>query len=138
MTFPPDLPASFAERAAAAGLRAEDVDEHFILGTGHGGQRRNKRSTTVQLVHHPSGTEIRARSEREQHQNRVDAWERLLAVLEEKQRKTLQEKTRADRAKRVQKKRRSPGGQAAVLEEKRFRGDLKRGRSPMRGFSAAR
>ncbi len=130
MTFPSDLPPLFAQRAKAVHLRPEDVSEHFILGSGHGGQRRNKRSTAVQLVHHPSGTAVRCFHKRDQHQNRLDAWMILLEKLEE--RKFDIEKAFAHReyVEVAQKRPRSRKGKEKMLGEKRQRGEMKRNRRP--------
>lgn len=130
MAFPSELPGSFVLRAAAAGLRAEDVSENFILGSGHGGQRRNKRSTTVQLVHHPTGFEVRCHRKRMQHQNRMDAWMILLERLEDWKKGVEQEFARQEHAEWQQKRKRSAFTRKAMLEEKRQRGELKRVRRP--------
>lgn len=125
MAFPDDLGATFTARAAAVGLRAEDVSENFILGSGHGGQNRNKRSTAVQLVHHPSGIEVRCFHKRMQHQNRMDAWERLLMLLEERHHEADQKEAHDAYVKRVQKRRRPRAVKERMLEAKRQRGELK-------------
>ena len=132
MPFPPDLPPSFAARAAAANLRLEDVSEHFILGSGHGGQRRNKRSTAVQLVHHPSGTAIRCFHKRDQHQNRVDAWMQLLEKLEDWKQGVEQEFKREEHAERQRTKGRSKALKREIVKVKKQRGEIKRIRRSIR------
>ena len=126
MSFLPELGPHYEQRAAAVGLRHEDVEEHFILGSGHGGQNRNKRSTCVQLIHHLSGIEIRCFHKREQHQNRMDAWEHLLILLEERQRKSQQAEAHEKFTERAQKRRRSWSGQKKVMREKKKRGEIKK------------
>ena len=128
MSFLPELGPHYPERAAAVGLRHEDVEEHFILGSGHGGQNRNKRSTCVQLIHHVSGIEIRCFHKRHQHQNRMDAWEHLLLILEERHRKAQQQEAHEEYVERAQTRGRSKAGKRRVLEEKRVRGEVKRSR----------
>ena len=126
MTFPPDLPADFASRAAIVNLHPEDVAEHFILGSGHGGQRRNKRSTAVQLVHHPSGIAVRCFHKREQHQNRFAAWMQLLERLEDWKKGVEQELKREEHAERQQKRKRSEPLKREILRGKKQRGEIKR------------
>lgn len=131
MHFPAELPESFLSRAAAVGLHAEDVSEHFILGSGHGGQRRNKRSTAVQLVHHPSGTAIRCFHKRDQHQNRLDAWMFLLEKLEDWKKGVEQELKRQEHAERQQKRGRSTPLKREIVREKKQRGEIKKTRKPL-------
>lgn len=128
MTFPPDLPAHFPERAAAVNLRPEDVSEHFILGSGHGGQNRNKRSTAVQLVHHPSGTEVRCFHRRGQHQNRLAAWEQLLEHLEQWKKGVQDALNREEHAERQRTKGRAGTTKRKMVDEKKKRGKVKEAR----------
>ncbi len=58
------------ERMAEVGLREEDVDERFIRSSGCGGQHVNKNSTCVQLIHKPTGIEVKCMQERSQSVNR--------------------------------------------------------------------
>jgi protein subunit release factor B len=132
MPFPPDLPESYAARAAAVNLRAEDVDEHFILGSGHGGQNRNKRSTAVQLVHHPSGMEVRCFHRRHQLQNRIGAWMQLLEHLEDWKQGVEQELKREEHVERVQKKGRSAFAKKVMVKQKKQRGEIKEMRKRIR------
>lgn len=131
MSFLPELGSHYPERAAAVGLRHEDVVEKFILGSGHGGQNRNKRSTAVQLIHHLSGIEIRSFHKRMQHQNRMDAWEHLLLLLEERQRKTQQAAMHEKFTLRAQRRRRTRGGQHKVLQAKKVRAETKKNRQQL-------
>lgn len=125
MPFPPELPPESLKKALELGLRAEDVSENFIRGTGHGGQKVNKTESTAQLVHHPSGIVVRSQRFREQHLNRLDAWKLLILKLEErvkgKESKLQQEIYKI----RKQKARRSRKAKERVLREKRNRSELK-------------
>ena len=80
---------ALAGRLAALGVRVADCDERFILGSGPGGQKVNKTSSTVQLRHRPSGVEVRMQRERSQTRNRELAWAELASRLEEKKRAEL-------------------------------------------------
>jgi len=73
-------------RLAALGVKISDVDERFILGSGHGGQKLQKTSSCVWLRHRPTGVETRCQRERSQSANRELAWTELCAKLEEQQR----------------------------------------------------
>ena len=132
MHFPPDLSQDFLTRATVVGLHADDVTENFILGSGHGGQNRNKRSTAVQLSHHPTGTVIRCFHRRKQHENRVDAWMLLLTHLEDRRRAIETALAREGYREKAQKRGRTKKGQKKVLEEKKLWGEMKRVRRPLR------
>jgi protein subunit release factor B len=58
-------------------VSASDVEERFIRGSGPGGQKINKTSSTVRLRHGPSGIEVRCQAERSQAANRERAWHEL-------------------------------------------------------------
>ena len=69
MSFPVELAPPLLALALELGLRPEDVDEQFTRGTGKGGQKMNKTSSTVQLLHRPTGIEVRMQQHREQSRN---------------------------------------------------------------------
>jgi len=58
------------ERMAEVGVREEDIDERFVRSSGSGGQHVNKSSTCVQLIHKPTGLEVKCMQERSQSVNR--------------------------------------------------------------------
>jgi protein subunit release factor B len=76
----------FENRLAVLGTSAADVDERFVLGSGRGGQKIQKTSSSVWLRHRPTGVEVRCQRERSQSINRLLAWGELCAKLEERQR----------------------------------------------------
>jgi peptide chain release factor len=76
------LPTQIHARMAALGLSPADVEERFVRGTGPGGQKINKTSSTVWLRHIPTGTEVRCQRERFQSANRELAWAELCTKLE--------------------------------------------------------
>ncbi len=131
MPFPSDLPPALAALAAELGLRPEDVEEHFIRGGGHGGQKINKTASMAQLTHRPSGIVIRMRRHREQSKNRLSAWKLLILKLEER---AKGEESRLGREKfrlRKQKARRSRKAKEKVLREKHRHSEIKEGRKPV-------
>ena len=58
-----------------------DIDEKFVKGGGHGGQKINKSSNTVQLRHMPSGIVVKYQQHRELSMNRILALRELLYKL---------------------------------------------------------
>src|SRR3954469_1751323 len=81
------LPSQIFEKLKALGVNPADVEERFVRGSGAGGQKINKTSSTVWLRHGSTGTEVRCQQERSQAANRAQAWEELLAKLEERHRR---------------------------------------------------
>lgn len=125
MTFPVDLPPHILEIAQSLGIKPEDIDENFIRGGGHGGQKINKTASCVQLYHRPTGTEIRCQEFREQHKNRIRAYEHLILRIEE-QVKGMQSKLAQEKFKiRKQKMRRSRKAKLKMLDDKKHRGEIK-------------
>lgn len=119
---------ALATRLAALGVRVADCEERFVLGSGPGGQKVNKTSSTVQLSHRPSGLEIRMQRERSQTRNRELAWAELAARLEE-QRKAEQATVRdARELQRRQTRQRSRRQKARVLQGKKHRAKRKSAR----------
>src|ERR1700729_3054060 len=85
------LPTQIAQGLAALGARVEDVEERFVRGTGPGGQKINKTSSTVWLRHRPTGVEVRCQRERSQSANRELAWLELGEKLEARRRAVIAE-----------------------------------------------
>jgi peptide chain release factor 1 len=61
----------------------DDLVETFTLGSGKGGQHRQKNATCVMLKHRPSGLSVRVDGGRSQHLNRRTALALLRARLED-------------------------------------------------------
>lgn len=125
MPFPVDLPPAVLALAAELNVHPQDVDEQFIRGSGHGGQKVNKTSSTVQLRHLPTGIEVRMQKHREQSLNRLSAWKLLILKIEEqvkgKESKISQEIFKL----RKQKMRRSRKAKNKMLAEKHHRSEIK-------------
>lgn len=110
-------------------LREEDLQESFARSSGPGGQHVNKVSTAVTLTHLPTGLSVTVSDSRSQSMNRKLARERLAEKLEER-RQARKLKARAEIAKaRRRAARRSPSEKRKLVEGKRHRSQIKKGRS---------
>jgi len=125
MEFPVDLPADALAKAHELGIKAIDVEEWFIRGSGHGGQKVNKTSSTVQLKHQPTGIEARSQRFREQSKNRLDAWKLLILKIEEKVKGVESELARERYKIKKQKQRRSRRSKENMLSDKHHRASVK-------------
>ena len=114
-----DLPTQIEIRLAKLGVRASDVRERFVLGTGPGGQKINKTAWTG----------VRRQKERSRDANRRLAWEALCEKLEKrlqivwaKERSEKEKERRRNRPKSARRKK-------IMVADKRRRGELKSSRS---------
>ncbi len=114
-------------------LREEDLEEDFIRGSGPGGQKVNKTSSTVVLRHLPSGLEVRCQRERSQvmnrHWARVELCDRLETILKEAR---LAEQNEREKTRR-QNRPRPRGLKQRILKEKKNRGEVKKNRGRVSG-----
>jgi len=109
-------------------LRDEDLRESFARSSGPGGQHVNKVSTAVTLTHLPTGLSVTVSDSRSQSMNRKLARERLAAKLEER-RAERRQLARAEVAKaRRRRAKRSPSEKRKLVEGKRRRSEIKKGR----------
>ena len=121
------------ERMAGLGIREDDLEESFIRGTGAGGQKINKTSSTVVLRHKPSGIEVRCQKERSQVMNRHFARAELCDRVEEQRAAAkLAERSAIEKTRR-QKRKRPKGLKEKILKTKRQRSETKRTRGRVRG-----
>lgn len=116
-------------RMAKLGVRESDLDEQFVRGSGPGGQKINKTSSTVWLRHRPSGIEIKCGRERSQVLNRFLARRELCDRLEEKILGAKSARQQAIEKIRRQKRRRSRRQKERMLADKRHHSAIKQGRS---------
>lgn len=126
-----DLPPQIHRRLAAVGVRPEEVDERFIRGSGPGGQKINKTSSTVVLRHEPTGLEVRCQRERSQAANREAAWVELCEKLEERRRLAAEYARSARELVRRRSRQKSRGQKLRMIADKRHRAGVKstRGRA---------
>ena len=123
-----DTDPELAQRMERLGLREEDLEESFVRGTGAGGQKINKTSSTVQLKHLPTGIEIRCQRERQQSANRTWArWEMCDKIEEQRQTAKLEKQNEREK-KRRQTRKRPRGLKEKILKHNHQRSDLKKQR----------
>ena len=121
--------AQLRQRMERLGVREGDLIERFIRGSGPGGQKINKTSSSVLLSHPPSNTTVRCGDERSQALNRFRARESLCDTLEARARGEADARTQERERIRRQKRRRSRRQKARMLDDKRRHGEKKAGRS---------
>jgi len=110
-------------------LRDEDLRESFARSSGPGGQHVNKVSTAVTLTHLPTGLSVTVSDSRSQSMNRRTARQRLAKKLKERREARRQQIRAATPKTRRQRARRSPGEKRKLVEGKRRRSEIKKGRS---------
>lgn len=123
---------ALAKRMKSLGIREDDLGESFIRGTGPGGQKVNKTSSTVALTHKPTGTEVRCQRERSQLANRYWARVELCDRLQKQLDDERLAKKQAREKKRRQNRPRPRGVKERILKGKRERSDTKKKRGRVR------
>ena len=121
----PETIAKIKALMAEASLFEDDFEESFILGGGPGGQKTNKTSSVVRLVHSPSGIAVRVGERRSRETNRWLARRELAeTVLEREHRRKSEARQQAERIRR-QKRRRSRRQRQKMLAAKHARSEIK-------------
>jgi len=123
--FPVIVEASLRTRFVSLGVRPEEIEERFVRGTGAGGQKINKTSSTVWLQHRPTGVEVRCQRERSQTLNRLLAWAELADKLAARRREAAAQVQSARELVRRQKRQKSRGQKARMFETKVHRARIK-------------
>ena len=130
--FPDILEAPLRARLVSLGVRPEEIEERFVRGAGAGGQKINKTSSTVWLRHGPTGVEVRCQRERSQSVNRLLAWTELADKLEWRRREAANHAQGLRELARRQKRQKSRGQKARMIQGKKHRAAIKAKRG--RGF----
>lgn len=110
-------------------VREEDLIENFIRGSGSGGQKINKTSSCVQLIHKPSRLEVKCQSARSQALNRFLA-RRLLVdeIARRMEGEKSEERKRIEKIRR-QKRKRSRRAKDKMLADKKRESVKKKNRT---------
>lgn len=120
-------------RLRRLGIAESDLVETFVLGSGSGGQKINKTSSCVRLVHRPTGIDVKCQASRSRELNRHMARRDLCDRIEER---VLGEASRrqqeAERIRR-QKRRRSRRQKERMLEDKHHHAEKKQQRKRVGG-----
>ena len=119
MGFPVELSLELLNKAESLGVRAEDISEYFVRGSGKGGQKINKTSSTVWLRHGPTGVEVRCQRERSQADNRAVAWAELADRVETRRRLAAAAVEQAREKERRRHRQKSRGQKARMVADKK-------------------
>ena len=118
-------------RLEALGLSEDDIEERFIRAGGSGGQKVNKTSSCVQLVHKPSGIEVKCSRSRSQAMNRFLARRELCEKVEERREGAKTRKQQEIEKIRRRKRRRSRRQKERMLADKKRQSEKKSRRRPV-------
>lgn len=103
---------------AEAGVSEHDLDETFVLGGGPGGQKTNKTSNVVRLLHKPTAAAVKCGKTRSRETNRWLARRSLCELILEKEKGIVSARTQAREKLRRQKRRRSRRQKQRMLDDK--------------------
>ncbi len=112
-------------RMGRLGIRECDLEETFVRGAGHGGQKLNKTNSCVCLRHPVTGLVIKCQAARSRELNRFLARRILCERLEEKVLAKASERRQAAVRIRRQKQRRSRRQKERILADKQHRSGIK-------------
>ena len=115
----------FEARLNKVGATSAGVVELFVRGSGSGGQKINKTSSTVYLKHSPTGIEVRCQQERSQAVNRELAWATLCEKLEGRAKATKNAIIDARESERRRNRQKSYGQKVRMIQTKKRRSEIK-------------
>ncbi len=124
----PEKESALISRMAQLGIREADIEEKFVRGSGAGGQKINKTSSCVYLLHKPTGIEIKCQRERSQTLNRFFARRELCDRIEEEREGERSARQQAFEKIRRQKRRRSRRQRQRMLDDKHKHSEKKSAR----------
>ena len=123
--FPEFVEASLRARFVSLGVKPDEIEERFVRGSGAGGQKINKTSSTVELRHAPTGVEVRCQRERSQATNRALAWQELAGRLESRARSAVSAAKAERELARRQTRQKSRGQKRRMVAAKKHRAKIK-------------
>lgn len=126
------LPDDIVQRLAALRLDPGEVEERFVRGSGPGGQKINKTSSTVWLRHPATGVEVRCQKERSQLANREAAWRELCAKMEARRRQAAAIVQQAREQERRRSRQKTFAQKARMVAAKKHRAKHKAARGRVR------
>jgi protein subunit release factor B len=117
--------AVIAQRMLELGVSESDIEETFVRSSGPGGQKVNKTSSCVYLLHIPTGLAVKCQRERSQSLNRYLARRLLLDKIERAQKGFVEEEREKIEKIRRQKRKRSKRAKEKILTEKHHQTEKK-------------
>jgi len=124
---------ALVDKMNTLGVAESDLKESFIRSSGPGGQKINKSSSCVYLIHIPTGLSVKCQRERSQSLNRFLARRLLLDKIEKRQTGFIAEQKDKLEKIRRQKRKRSKRAKEKILTAKHQQAEKKvlRGRVVM-------
>ncbi|MBP7652179.1 peptide chain release factor-like protein [Candidatus Dependentiae bacterium] len=123
------------EKMSMLGISESDIEETFVKSSGPGGQKINKTSTCVCLIHKPTGTIVKCSSSRQQSLNRYYARQILVKKIDALVNGKISEEKRKIEKLRRQKYKRSKRAKEKILADKKHKSKMKQNRSVISIFS---
>lgn len=108
------------KRMESLGVTEDAFHETFVRSSGPGGQKVNKTSSCVYLVHLPTGLSVKCQQERSQTLNRLLARRLILDRIERLHTGMVAAQKMKEEKIRRQKRRRSRRAQEKILSDKRM------------------
>ncbi len=108
------------KRMESLGVTEDAFRETFVRSSGPGGQKVNKTSSCVYLVHLPTGLSVKCQQERSQTLNRLLARRLILDRIERLHTGMVAAQKMKEEKIRRQKRRRSRRAQEKILSDKRM------------------
>ena len=134
MNISPEKEKALKDRMDKLGVKDSDLKESFIRSSGPGGQKVNKTSSCVFLIHIPTGLTVKCQQERSQALNRFLARRILLDRIEKlKTGLIAAEEMRIEKIRR-QKRRRSKRAKERILTGKHMQSEKKMQRLKVTAF----
>lgn len=116
---------ALADRMQELGVSESDFEESFVRSSGPGGQKVNKTSSCVHLLHTPTGLAVKCQRERSQSLNRHLARRLLLDKIELQQKGFIAHEQEKIEKLRRQKRKRSHRAKEKILDAKHQQAEKK-------------